>query len=604
MPNLPSLGLCMIVKNEEKMLPDCLDSVKAIVQEILIADTGSDDRTAQIAQSYGARVIHVDWQQDFSHARNTALRHAKSDWLLLLDADERLVQEDIPALLNFIATTTLDGAHMMIHNRIGKDGGSVSVHQALRLLRNNGQYQYAGAIHEQIRRIDGQPAADYFGLLPVRIQHWGYMDDVVLEKGKRARNLPLLQNELESNPDNGFMLFNLGNEYLAIHDYQHAWEAFSRSLQHADVREAYVPHLYYRGAMCLNILHRPQQAIQLLTKGLALYPACTDMQLLMAHAFFGWGRYTLAIAGYEKALQMGAPPPSLRFTLQCESLAPLLGLARLHSRLHDPVKALEYYTRALAAENTQISILYEIGGILGAIFPEPEKAAQQLAKYFGTLDHLPNRIVYADILIRHGFYAQAEAALDMPDQPDAYPADIALLRGALCLLYQRSPGAALALLDSARQNLRMPALLADTPARISRYRFTAALLHSPDLAADTLADIAAHCPESEHAVYTMACSTYTGNQLEPPLIRDTSQALACMEELLGLLLTTQAFDAFEKLLYVYNRIDSDQVLVSLARVYHAHRLDQLAMRTLLRSLREYGTLGREAAQLLARLSAS
>ena len=84
------LSLSMIVKNEERFLPGCLESVKALVDEMVIADTGSTDGTKEIAISFGAKVIDYPWRNDFSAARNESLRHATGDWILYLDADERI----------------------------------------------------------------------------------------------------------------------------------------------------------------------------------------------------------------------------------------------------------------------------------------------------------------------------------------------------------------------------------------------------------------------------------------------------------------------------------------------------------------------------------
>ena len=80
----------MIVRNEERFLPGCLESVRGLVDEIIVVDTGSTDRTAEIARSFGARVFDFEWRDDFSAARNESLRHAGSDWILYLDADERI----------------------------------------------------------------------------------------------------------------------------------------------------------------------------------------------------------------------------------------------------------------------------------------------------------------------------------------------------------------------------------------------------------------------------------------------------------------------------------------------------------------------------------
>lgn len=84
----------MIVKDEERYLPACLESVRTFVHEIIIVDTGSKDRTVKIAKKYGAKVFHIPWEDDFSKARNVSLEKATGDWILHLDADEQFEQED------------------------------------------------------------------------------------------------------------------------------------------------------------------------------------------------------------------------------------------------------------------------------------------------------------------------------------------------------------------------------------------------------------------------------------------------------------------------------------------------------------------------------
>ena len=91
-----TISLCMIVKDEEEFLPGCLESVKEAVDEIIIVDTGSTDRTVEIAKSYGAKVYFHPWENDFSKARNYSISYATGDWIMYLDADEELFKEDIP----------------------------------------------------------------------------------------------------------------------------------------------------------------------------------------------------------------------------------------------------------------------------------------------------------------------------------------------------------------------------------------------------------------------------------------------------------------------------------------------------------------------------
>ena len=96
--SMPTISLCMIAKNEEALLASCLQSVRPILSEIIFVDTGSTDRTVQIAQSYVAKIIHEPWREDFAAARNISLEHATSDWILVLDADEVIAESDLPGL--------------------------------------------------------------------------------------------------------------------------------------------------------------------------------------------------------------------------------------------------------------------------------------------------------------------------------------------------------------------------------------------------------------------------------------------------------------------------------------------------------------------------
>ena len=98
----PTLSCCMIVRNEEQFLLQCLESIKDVVDEIIVVDTGSADRTVQIAGEFGAKVYHHPWNNDFSEARNVSLSYATCDWILIMDADEELEQEDGPLLLSLL----------------------------------------------------------------------------------------------------------------------------------------------------------------------------------------------------------------------------------------------------------------------------------------------------------------------------------------------------------------------------------------------------------------------------------------------------------------------------------------------------------------------
>ena len=124
---MPSLSLCMIVKDEEEMLPDCLKSVKEWVDEMIIVDTGSTDKTIDIAGSFDAKVLNFEWVNDFSAARNFALSHVTSDYVLVLDADERLGPGSGSKVRQVINDTSFHMGLMSLHQASSVDASLESV---------------------------------------------------------------------------------------------------------------------------------------------------------------------------------------------------------------------------------------------------------------------------------------------------------------------------------------------------------------------------------------------------------------------------------------------------------------------------------------------
>ncbi len=135
MKDKPTISACMIVKNEEKLLPQCLESIKDFVDKIIIVDTGSTDRTIEIAKSYGAKIFHHPWENDFSKHRNQSISYATGDWIFVLDGDEEVIQWD-DHLLTILHNKDIDSVHVKVENIYGKGGGE-AWHNSIRLFSNN-----------------------------------------------------------------------------------------------------------------------------------------------------------------------------------------------------------------------------------------------------------------------------------------------------------------------------------------------------------------------------------------------------------------------------------------------------------------------------------
>ncbi|MFN2448638.1 MAG: glycosyltransferase [Candidatus Baltobacteraceae bacterium] len=201
----------MIVKNEERFLEQCLESVKAFVDEINIVDTGSTDNTIAIARRYGANVQEHAWRNDFSWARNKAVEMATRRWILQLDADEELLPESGAALAQIAqAPAHLTGAWLRCVNSSDRyrGGGTIS-HAIVRIFPNHSRVRFHGSIHE-FPSVDDSPLSMAAVVVPVKIVHHGYLAEVVAGRGKYARNMSIIEQNVIDQPQDAFHWYNLG----------------------------------------------------------------------------------------------------------------------------------------------------------------------------------------------------------------------------------------------------------------------------------------------------------------------------------------------------------------------------------------------------------
>jgi glycosyltransferase involved in cell wall biosynthesis len=219
----------MIVKNEAELLAACLNSVVDIVDQIVIVDTGSRDNTIDIAKDFKAEIYYHAWQNHFAKARNESIRHATGDWILWMDADEKLLPESRSKLVKLLEPVQKPIAYnIQIHN-LQKDKKTIIVSDGHRLFTNNMGIQFSGRIHEQIspsiNKLGGEIRDS-----EINIFHRGYSYTGKKEKQKNERNRQLLQKMVEEEPDNAYAHYTLGQFYglnknhdRAISHYQKAF---------------------------------------------------------------------------------------------------------------------------------------------------------------------------------------------------------------------------------------------------------------------------------------------------------------------------------------------------------------------------------------------
>lgn len=272
----------MIVKNEEACLGRCLQSVYKYVDEIIIVDTGSTDRTIEIAECYGARIHYHPWENDFSKHRNQSLSYATGDWILQLDADEELFAEDGQKIQTTAGQGSADYYYYRFHD-IRKDGSVHGVFSLIRFFRNGMGMHFTQKVHNQLQ------ARGSGAFSSIRIRHYGY--DLSEEKmeAKHTRTTTLLKEMLEENPEDAYSRHQLAASYSMHRDYAKAIEQGEMALdtmRRKGLRNEFFMTTFYTVAQGYYALANTAAAERIGLEALEVFPIHLDICHLLAAIYF------------------------------------------------------------------------------------------------------------------------------------------------------------------------------------------------------------------------------------------------------------------------------------------------------------------------------
>jgi len=301
----------MIVKNEEDFIVQCLESVQQFVQEIIIVDTGSTDQTIHLCQKYNASVFSYEWNHHFADARNYGLSKATGDWILWLDADEKLESTKAHSIQHAIQQTNAFMVYLPIINYHGESmpiqPDDAFIYYQPRLFRNHVGFKFIHRIHETLQPPPSlEISSQNIVSVDTEIYHFGYLKNITEKRNKSQRNLQALLKEYQDPSHSPWIDYHLASEFYRLKQYENAFTYLNESII-GFLQQGYTPPaLLYR--LKYAILYETgsfEIASFSIEKAILLYPDYVDLHFLKGLFLFQIKNYPAAIASFNKCLELG-----------------------------------------------------------------------------------------------------------------------------------------------------------------------------------------------------------------------------------------------------------------------------------------------------------
>ncbi|EFM09177.1 glycosyl transferase family 2 [Paenibacillus curdlanolyticus YK9] len=312
----PGVSLCMIVRNEEAFIEECLASAAPYVSEMLVCDTGSTDRTMEIAHACGARVVSIPWDDDFAAARNLSLELAAHPWILVLDADERLEAPEPSQWRELLCDETAAGYYVRLISVLERTGGeqgsgTLVTDAVCRLFRNDAQIRFSGIIHEECATAVALAQRGPVAIAPVTVRHEGYRANVIEERRKPERNARLLAKALAKEPDNIMLRYAAGTELFGAGRWLEAIEWLAPLAEGEGLGETcgFASDVRLKLSHAYRLAGQLEAAIAHAEAGVREYPDFPDMCEALAAAYMARDDAPSALRALEQAIAIGPAAP-------------------------------------------------------------------------------------------------------------------------------------------------------------------------------------------------------------------------------------------------------------------------------------------------------
>ncbi|MDE6204418.1 MAG: glycosyltransferase [Lachnospiraceae bacterium] len=295
------ISVCMIAKNESKRIERCLSSLMPYGFEIVVADTGSSDNTMEIARRFTDKVFTFDWCDDFSAARNFSISKASFDWIFMIDCDEYIKTMDIEEFIYFMEHLSHAAGSVNRENVSGTSDTLDYYTDRTERLFNRNLYYYTGIIHEQLTPVSGGNMECF--LLNTVLGHDGYVMTDEERERKSRRNLSLLLKQLEKEPDNPYVYYQLGKGFEMTGDYEKSCQYYEKGLSFPlDTSLAYVQAMVVANGFNLLRMGKAGQALAVCRCFCDDFANSADFLYLMGLIYRDNRLYEEALGEFAKAV--------------------------------------------------------------------------------------------------------------------------------------------------------------------------------------------------------------------------------------------------------------------------------------------------------------
>ena len=354
---MPSLSLCMIVKDEQEVICRCLSSVAPLVDEIIIVDTGSTDSTQEYCARYTDKIFHFTWQHDFAAARNFSFEQATGDYILWLDADDVIAPDQLAALQQ-LKTKLIKDVYFLLYDysQDEYDNTLCTLHRE-RIVKNDGSFRWIYPVHEVISGTQGREVSHE----QIVIRHARTASGVLQDQG---RNLSILQQAI-TNPlyrHDPRIWFYLGREYHDHQQYINAAETFRQflSFEHTWIEERVMAT--FRIAQCYAALAAPDNdhgytSREYARKAIQLDDRWAEPYFVMGELAFKDGRYQEAATWFRECLRE-IPPVMSPVDREMYHIKPYLSLVFCYDHLGEYKIALDFNELALRHKPADAGLLH------------------------------------------------------------------------------------------------------------------------------------------------------------------------------------------------------------------------------------------------------